>query len=198
MKQLKDVIAENIATLRQKNNLTQAELGQKLNYTDKSVSKWEHGETTPSIEVLKGLSEIFGVTLDFLTSENFNQEYDKKYNLKENKTNKLAITFLAVSVIWLTATTLFVYFSLTDLPHPWLSFVLAVPLSCIILLIFNCIWGKRKLTYLLISAIIWTLLTTVYLTCLIYIQYNIWLIFIIGIPLQIAVVLWSNLKTSKK
>ncbi len=198
MKDLSIIVAQNIVSLRQKNNLTQSELGEKLNYSDKSVSKWERGEATPSIEVLKDIANIFNVSIDFLTNEHLNDEYDKKYNLKENKTNKISITLLAASVVWLTATVLFVYFTLIKLHAPWLVFVVAVPISCIILLIFNCIWGKRKFTYFILSALIWTLLSSIFLICLAFKQYDVWLIFIIGVPLQTSVILWSKLKTSKK
>ena len=59
MKDLKLVIAKNIAKLRVDSNMTQNELAQKLNYSDKAVSKWERGESLPDISVLVQIAEIF-------------------------------------------------------------------------------------------------------------------------------------------
>ena len=80
MENIKDIIAINLSNLRNKANMTQSELAQKLNYTDKSVSKWEHGETTPPIDVLKSLADLFGVSLDYLVTQNPDDNYDKKYS----------------------------------------------------------------------------------------------------------------------
>ena len=195
MSEIKDIIAKNLTNLRIKKQLTQIELAQKINYTDKSISKWEHGDATPPIDVLKELADLYGVTLDYLVSEEPQENYDKIYASKKNSTNKFIITLLASSIIWLIATMLFVYGSMFGfLIRPWLAFIWAIPASSIILLIFNFIWGKRKLTFILISALIWTIIAAIYLTL---IDYNTWMLFIIGIPLQIAVVLWSQLKRTK-
>jgi transcriptional regulator with XRE-family HTH domain len=69
MSDLKTIIARNIIELRRKNNMTQLELAEKLNYTDKAVSKWERGESLPDIAVLKTIADMFGVGLDYLVSE---------------------------------------------------------------------------------------------------------------------------------
>ena len=91
MKEIKEIIAENLIRLRQDNNMTQTAVAEKLNYTDKSVSKWEHGETTPPVEVLKKIAELYGVSLDYLVTENPTEAYDKRYNVKSNNINKLII-----------------------------------------------------------------------------------------------------------
>lgn len=195
MSEIKDIIAKNLTNLRIERQLTQIELAQKINYTDKSISKWEHGDAMPPIDVLKELAELYGVTLDYLVSEKPEENYDKIYTSKKNSTNKFIITLLATSIIWLIATTLFVYGSMFSfLLRPWLAFIWAIPSSSIILLVFNFIWGRRKLTFLLISILIWTIIAAIYLTL---IDYNAWMLFIIGVPLQVAVILWSQLKVSR-
>ena len=103
MDNVKENIAKNIARLRTENNMTQPELAKKLNYTDKSVSKWEHGIATPPIDVLKEIADIFGVTVDDMLRDMSDEEYDKIYTAKENKPNKIIITLLAVSLVWLIA-----------------------------------------------------------------------------------------------
>lgn len=195
MDDIKSNIAKNLIKLRTQNKMTQSELAKKLNYTDKSISKWEHGDATPPIDVLKAIADLYGVTLDSLVADNSDEFYDKKYNVKSNLANKLLITLLSVSIVWIIATILFVYSSIFKIDKPWLLFVFSVPISMIILLVFNRIWGRRLYTFIIISVLLWSILTSFYLSLL---EYNTWKLFITGIPLQIAVILWSQLKTSKK
>ncbi len=194
MKNVKEVIAKNLILLRQEKGYTQAELANILNYTDKSVSKWENGDVTPPIDVLKALADIYGVSLDYLTEEISPENLDRKYRSIENNLNKIFITSLAVVFVWLVATVLFVYSSLLRLEKPYLLFIIAVPISFFFLQIFNFIWGKKKFTFVIASLLTWSTLATIYLC---YIEYTLWTIFLIGIPLQIAIILWSQLKSSR-
>ena len=66
MKDVKPIIAENLAALRKSRGLTQAELAERLDYSDKAVSRWEHGDTLPDMNVLCDLCEFYGITLDYL------------------------------------------------------------------------------------------------------------------------------------
>lgn len=194
MDNIKENIAKNIAKLRTENGMTQPELAEKLNYTDKSISKWEHGIATPPIDVLKDIADIFGVTVDDMLKDLSDEYYDNVYNAKENKPNKIVITLLAVSLVWLIAIVLFVYGKTLAGQTLWQFYVYAIPVSCIVLLVFNCLWGKRPLTFVIISALVWSLLTSIYIY---FLPFNPWAVFIIGIPLQIATVLWSQLKRNK-
>ncbi|MBQ9104315.1 MAG: helix-turn-helix transcriptional regulator [Clostridia bacterium] len=194
MNEIKDIIAQNLTKLRQSRNLTQSELAETLNYSDKSISKWEHGDATPPIEVLKRIADLYDVSLDFLVTENPNTVYDKKYGRKGNNQNKIIITLLAVSLVWLTSVILYVYGSLLAGQNYWILFVLSVPVSSIVLIVFNSIWGKVKHTFILVSILVWSTLATIYLH---FISYNPWMIFFIGVPLQIGIILWSQLKSSK-
>ena len=109
MNNIKETVAKNLTKLRQERNLTQSEVAQMLNYTDKSVSKWEHAETTPPIDVLKQLADLYEVSLDYLVSDRNEEFYDSTYTGKRNTTNKIIITILATSLVWLIATILYVY-----------------------------------------------------------------------------------------
>lgn len=196
MDNIKKTIAENLTLLRKKNNLTQTELAKKLNYSDKSVSKWERGDVTPPIDVLKEITVLYGVSLDFLT-ENHNENLDTLYTSRKNNLNKGIITFLFVTVVWLIATLIYFYninFE-TGKKHAWLAFVEAVPASCIILFFFNTIWGKKRRNYYILSLFLWSSITIIYLSLLP--QKNFWSIYIIGVPLQIIIVLWSQLINNK-
>ena len=182
------IIAHNLTELRKANNLTQLDVAEKLNYTDKSVSKWELGEITPSIEILCQLASLYGTTLENLLSENKVLELHQE---KKRDINRATITCLAVSIVWMLACIAFVYAKLSLGISIWTVYVWAVPISCIVALVFNSIWGSAKIGYWIISILIWTLLTAVYLQ---FISSNWWPIFLLAIPGQIAVILWSKLK----
>ena len=195
MSEIKDILAKNLVKLRQTKILTQSELAKQLNYSDKSISKWEHGDAVPPIDVLKEIADFYGVSLDFLVTEKIDEDFLKKLAKDKNFTNKVIITLLAISFVWLIATFSFFYgYTLLGKSY-WILFVGAVPVSVIVVQIFNSIWGKRKYTFIIFSIFIWTSLALLYLINL---ESNLWLLFILGVPLQIAVILWSQLKASKK
>ena len=194
MKEMKQTIASNIIQLRKQNKLTQAELAQKLNYSDKAISKWERGESVPDIEILKQISDMFGVTIDYLITENAEQ-FKSKYALpKQSKSNQLTITLLAVCMVWLVATIIYVYAHINLGSNLWSLFVWGVPASCVVLLVFNKMWGNRKFQFYINTLFCWSLLTAIYLQ---FLSYNIWLIFLIGLPIQVVIFLWSKLKPNK-
>ncbi|MBQ6980233.1 MAG: helix-turn-helix transcriptional regulator, partial [Clostridia bacterium] len=187
MNNVKEMLPKNLVKLRSESKMTQSEVAEKLNYTDKSVSKWERGEAIPPIDVLKDLADLYGVSLDYLVGNTENGSYDRRYTSKANNTNKVVIMLLAVSLVWIVATVLYAYGIIFAHSSFWTLFVGAVPLTTVVLIVFNGIWGKRKFTFILISVLIWTLITTIYLVFLTTpSRYNLWAIFIIGIPLQVA------------
>lgn len=192
MNDIKDNIAKNISRLRTERNMTQPELAKRLNYSDKSVSKWENGISTPPIDVLKEIADIFEVTLDDLVRDPDAGEYDRIYTAKENKPNKIVITLLAIILVWLIVIVMYVYGSVLADENYWQLFVYAVPVSAVVALVFNCLWGKRSYTFILVSVIIWSALASLYIS---FLEYNPWMIFIVGVPVQIATVLWSQLKS---
>ena len=201
MKELREIIANNISELRSEDGITQSKLAQVLNYSDKAVSKRERGESLPDITVLKKIADYFGVTVDYLlTAEH--QDYDEKRINKSRaaKRNNFIITGLAFSLVWFIATFLFVELNIS-LPNSqipsWLVFIYAIPVACTVLLIFNSIWGLRRLNYLIISVMVWTLLLTVYMTLYYALGHNLWLIFILGIPAELIILLWSGFKKLK-
>ena len=68
MDNINENIAENITKLRKRAGITQSDLADKLNYSDKAISKWERGENVPSIEMLYEIAKIFDVNIEFLIS----------------------------------------------------------------------------------------------------------------------------------
>lgn len=197
MEELKLIIAKNIAELRKKNGMTQAEFAEKLNYSDKAISKWERGESVPDIATLKQIAEMFGVTIDYLLEEDHTKADALMDTLRrDRKRNNIIITLLSFMLVWLLAT--IIYVSLTYIPDvasPWHSYVYALPISLIVLLVFNCIWGKRKWTFVLVSLLVWTILAATFIIGFGDIN---WSVFLIGVPAQIIVLLWSHIRMRKK
>lgn len=203
MEDLKPIIAKNIIDLRRTADITQAQLAEKLNYSDKAVSKWERGDAIPSITTLKEIADHFGVTVDYLISADHEAENQIKREFTERqRRNRLIITLLSTMIVWLVATIVYVSISVTTefrVSKAWLVFVFAVPLSCIVTLIFNSIWGKSKLNYLIISLLLWTMLISLCLVLFLSLQKAyFWLLLAIGVPSQIIILLSSGLKIRRK
>ena len=67
--EFKQIVARNITMFRKANGLTQLELAEKLNYSDKAISKWERGESLPDVYMLQVIANMFGISLNDLVSE---------------------------------------------------------------------------------------------------------------------------------
>lgn len=197
---LKLIVAANITDLRKKNNITQAELAQRLNYTDKAVSKWERGESLPDVAVLKQIADIFSVKIDYLvTAEHPDKAPEPPAVNRRRLRNHRLIAGMSIVLVWLIATFVFVNIQLVlpNLVHQWLAFVFAVPVSCIVWLVFNAVWFNRKRNFFIISLLVWSILACVYLCLLCLARYNAWLLFVIGIPAQIIIFMWSGIRLRK-
>ena len=187
METLENIIAENILKHRKLAKLTQAELGEKLNFSDKSVSKWEKGESLPDIVTLKKMCDIFNITLNDLTSKTSPKQIMRK------SSKHLLITLLSAGLVWLVATTVFVFLLLftPNTPKIWLCFIYAVPVTAIVMLVFSCLWAKNIWQFIASTLLIWTSLISLCLTI-----NNIWYILLIGVPLEILLMLLFFLKKS--
>lgn len=203
---LKAVVAANISDLRRKHNMTQLDLAEKLNYTDKAISKWERGESIPDVLVLKNIADLFEVTVDYLLQEDHpapapvvDEEQEKATIQKQQSVRtRGVVTGMSVLLVWLVATVLFM---IADMVSPqatahWLIFVYAIPASMIVWLVLNSVWFNRRRNYLIISMLTWSVLAAVYVTVWRLADYNAWIIFMLGIPGQAIIVMWSRLKQS--
>ena len=192
MNDLKQTIASNISRLRKQKNLTQLEFAKALNYSDKAISKWERAESIPDIIILKQIADLFGVTVDYI----INKHTDKEKILvieekKKSKINKISLTLLATCPIWIISTIVFTFVLMFTNIYLWQAFVVGIPFSLLIFLIFNSIWGNRRNNYFIVSCFVWSILLCFYLC---FIKFNVWQLFILGIPAQISIILWSTLK----
>ena len=185
MEKLNFIIAKNLSELRRKNKLTQLEVAEKLNYSDKAVSKWEQGESLPGIEVLYKLAKLYGVSMDYIVGEKEVKPARAAFGGLTQKRKRI-ITLLSVLGVWLFATVFYIFFNIFAHANLWTLFCWAVPASFVVSIVFDAVWHKRRFLFLIISAFIWSLLLCF---CLQFVNYNIWLILGIGIPLQLAVLL---------
>ena len=203
MNDLYSVFAKNIADLRAERKMTQAQLAAELNYSDKAISKWERGEALPDVTVVKQIADTFGVSVDYLLQSE-HKPLDRRPDAahRQIRLNRLLISAIATTLLWLIATFLFLVFNALPqvlLPFPtWLFFVYSAVPSLIVILVFNSIWGRRRLNFAIISALVWSLLATVFLSILVMAKINLWQIFLFGIPSQCIVMLWSGLKNPQK
>lgn len=200
---LKYSIGANIASYRKRAGLTQAGLADRLNYSDKAVSKWERGESMPDVQTLVLLAEQFGVTVnDLLTDPNalpaetgaVQQAMGKvvERTLKR-KANKNIIFGLSSILVWFVALLLYVVLSSVGVENSWLAFVYAVPADAIVLLSLRSAWHDFRWNRALISVIMWGSLLAIHMTLLVLAHVNIWKIFLLGIPGQAAILLWFRL-----
>ena len=186
MQDLRKIIAKNICALRTDMNMTQLQLAEMLNYSDKAVSKWERGEAIPDVVVLKQIADYFGVGVDYLLEDNHGDNiHPTKEIMRFKHRNRVIITIMSVAGAWLVATIVFAILVSTSPASPaWLAYIFAMPASAIVWLVFNCIWGRRRLNFFIVSLLIWTLILSIYLTVYISAGLNIWSLFVVGIPIQ--------------
>jgi len=190
--EIRQNIAVNISAMRNAAGLTQAQFAEKLNYTDKAISKWERGESVPDIAVLWKIADMFGVTVDWLISDHGRADVTPDAEaVRAGKKNRLLISLLSSVGVWFIATIAFIVMQSVGVESVWMPFMWAIPATCIDLLVFNAVWGRYKINFLYISLIIWTVLGAIYITIG---NWSLWYIFVFGIPLQVATIFWSQIK----
>lgn len=194
MSTIKENIANNIAELRKMNHMTQQDLAEKLNYTDKAISKWERGESTPDIESLSALAKMFNLTVDDLLNETF----DKEQTIRKEKiglSKSISKIALGVLTIWLIGTVVFVYNVIrNNIPNGlWMSFIWPIPTSSLLVAIVAFIRKYKMVISIAASITLWTGLMAIFLQILV-MGGNIWIIFLVGVPLQAIIIItyWIN------
>ena len=198
MEDIKSNVAKNITELRIFNNMTQMELAEKLNYSDKTISKWERAESSPDISVLVEMADLFGVTLDYLVRTENVEEAVSERKTKEVTFNRRAVSYIAEGGGWIVAIFAFIVTTLitNQMSFQWLYFVYALPVVLIVKLIFNSIWFNPRHNYLIISALMWSILATIHITFL-HFKINVTLIYLLGVAGQIVIVLASYINKPK-
>lgn len=199
MEDLKIIFARNLIMLRKQMKLTQIELAEKINYSDKAVSKWERGESIPDVSVLLSLARLFGVSIDFLVTEHKNEEVAKEQTTyasaikKKNRMLVAAITFVAILIV---ETIVFIALQGAT-PNFWRNamFCYAMPLPAvsIVAVVFSGLWAKKSVNFAAVSALIWTLLLDAFL--IIMLCGRVFpLVFVLGIPAEIVAMMSYKIK----
>lgn len=202
---LKYQIGANIAAYRKQAGLTQAGLAEKLNYSDKAVSKWERGESVPDVLTLMQLAAQFEITVNDLlvdpealpgnpgTLEKAMTQVSEK--ALKRKANKNVILALSSTLVWFVALFAFVILSSFDFldKYSLLLFFYAIPANAIVLLSLRSAWHDFRWNKALISAIVWGSLLSIYVTLKAVMGICFWKIFLLGIPGQIAIFLWFRM-----
>lgn len=200
---LKAQIGTNISNLRKSQGLTQAGLAEKVNYSDKAVSKWERGESAPDILTLVSIARVLGVTVDdLLTDPNalpeqtgaVQQAMDQvvQKTLKR-KADKRIIVQLSSLLVWFVALFFYVVLSSIGVPNSWLAFFWAIPADAIVVLSLRSAWRDFRSNRTLISVLMWGSLLSIYMMLLVLLQANVWRIFLLGLPGQLAIWLWFRM-----
>ena len=180
--EFKLIVAKNLANFRKANGLTQLELAEKLNYSDKAISKWERGESLPDVYMLQLIADMFGITLNDLVSEN--TETVKH----TGKFNKGVVMALSIGLTWLVAVVIFVLLSIANINMAWLAFIYALPVSLIVSIVFSNIFRYRTILFFSVSGLFYSIPLSICSTA--NWEHNIASLFYIAIPLQILTILW--------
>lgn len=202
MEDIKPIIAKNITALRQNSKMTQSELAERLNYSDKAVSKWERAESIPDITVLKAIADLYGVPLDYLVRADHDElpeQSEKNDPTPVKRRNHIIITVLSILLVWFVATLVYV---ILDVIFPeakihLIAFTYAVPVSFIVWLVMNSVWFKGKRNFTIISLLMWTLLGSLVLTLMLC-GICAWQLMLLGIPGQVSILMWSKLQFREK
>ncbi len=200
---MRAILGANIVSYRKRQGLTQAGLAEKLNYSDKAVSKWERGESVPDVLTLVQLSELFGVTVnDLLADPNRlpeetgvvvgKMEKAVEKTLKR-KADKQSILGLSSLLVWFVALLIFVIVSTLGIEKSWMAFIYAIPANAIVMLSLLSAWHDFRWNKTLISIIMWGALLSLYMSLLLFAHVNVWKLLLLGVPGQLAVFLWFRM-----
>lgn len=205
--ELKSRVGSSIARLRRERGLTQAELAERINYSDKAVSKWERAESLPDVLTLISLAEQLGTDMNTLTGLSAAPEptpepipepepipvEPEKPAPKRYSADRGVIQKLSSILVWVVALFLYMVLDAFGVKHLWLLFVVAVPANAIVLLSLRSAWKLYGLNRILISVIMWGFLLVIYLLLLVTAKVNVWRILPMGLLGQAAILLWFKM-----
>ena len=188
---LKYIVSKNIIYLRTNSKMTQLELGEALSYSDKAISKWERGEAIPDAYVLKKLSALFNVSVDYLLDEHDEHEL---ITVKPPRFDRRIISLISFIGTWTLAIIIFAILWFLDSPQ-WLVFIYALPVSLTVMVTLTSVWNNRKTKVFFISLLVWSIIAAIYLTL---IHKNWWILFVIGLPAQVIILLSFKIRIIPK
>jgi transcriptional regulator with XRE-family HTH domain len=200
MKELNEIVAENLTALRKSRHLTQQELAEQIGYSDKSLSKWELAKAVPTVDILKRFADFYGVTVDSLITENGVEAKAVSPKDQQNRSNQIVITSMAATFILFVAVVIFANALVTGqgASQAWIAFIWAIPLAAMVCSVLSRLfWGRGNTTTVTLSSIgVWTLCLAFFLHFLLIIEpsQNLWFVFLVGAPVQVMIILFAQLK----
>jgi transcriptional regulator with XRE-family HTH domain len=192
----KEIVRANLVKLRKEHKFTQMELAEKIGYSDKAISRWETGEVNPDIETLDKLATLYEIDISVFFTEYNARDYKAQTRRDIQLGKRIAVWLLMIAAFWYIGIMIFVYSKTFDTrwTATWLIFIWMIPITFALCYLLNIKWGNRFFGLLFASGLCWSLLTAVYLQ---FIEYNVYLLFISGVPLQVALFLLSYMRTKK-
>ena len=189
-------VAGNLIALRTKCGLTQAELGAKLNYSDKSISKWERGESVPDAYTLTKLAEIYGVSVDYILSDHDGVEAPAgmPVGTDEPKYSAAIIIAIAALSIMTSALTAFVILWLFEIIY-WQVFLVGLSLTLLTTTVLYSVFYRGRTLQYLISAFVLSLFVLAYFMLP---GQKPWQLFLIAVPAIGIVFLACNVRIKPK
>lgn len=194
-KSIRKIIAENLTELRKGRGLTQIQLADIFGYSDKSVSKWERGDTSPDIETLHSLASFYGVTIDDLTHEGMAKEKITQQGKKKGGINFWVIAILTSMAVLVVMINVYILILTNMGDNHWSLFTWSIPISALIFFIFNLIWGQKKWRPIFGTILAWSFPLGLYLELGVSTEngWGLWTIILLGIPLTFIAILWDKI-----
>lgn len=162
--QVKKSFAQRLTALRKNASMTQIQLAESLNYSDKAVSKWERAESIPDAYTLIKIAKLFDVPLDALffgdctLDGTRNSRRKNKRDPATRRTLHIFIPLISILGTYFIATVVFFIAKSISFTAPYapIAFMLGTLASFIILTVFSAIWWREIFQLLSISGIIWS------------------------------------------
>lgn len=185
----KETVSKNLIKYRKAHGLTQAGLAEKLNYSDKAISKWERGESIPDAYTLNVIADFYGITINDLYLEEKKEIIPVKHNYKINT----LITLLSFFLAWFVV--LVVYFIIDNIDSitwdaKWIIILWAIPISFIPVTVFSALWFNNLVKSISVSCLVWGLALSLQLLIKHTTPNKASFIYIIAASLQVLIILF--------
>lgn len=192
--ELKEIVAKNISDFRKKSGLTQAQLAEKINYSDKSVSKWERAEALPDLYVLELIADALGAEAPNFLCEQSGKS--GRLSSMGNKRQRILITALSVGLVLLVTAIERLVFGILGITEAY-PIIICAALVCgaIVLTVFCCLWFSLWAKAVSVSLTVWTAAFGVWRCVMLD---GMAAIFCVAAVLEVLVVLWFLLMKIKR
>ena len=190
---LKEVIAANLVHLRQEAGLTQLQLAELLNYSDKAVSKWERGESVPDLRVLIKLADLYHISLDDIVRTKPEKRLMPRLNLQKKH---VLITLLSVGLVGVIATAVFmIFFYIMPLRnYAYLSYVCAPLVASVVFTVFSALWYRRLTLAIAASLVLWSIILIIHVFLRLFTAIPVWPFYLVAGGMQILIAGWFVLR----